>query len=132
MGKRSWVNKQDMQHLKGYLLQHGIPPKMVDEIRLAFINDAVRESNDMKYDRIYAGIALAAHRAFGFGPKRILRIMHAFDDLAGYISSNDEGYDWTSLMTDLRNETGFVVQTDGENRLVFEYLGTDVPKEEEE
>jgi len=122
-------SKQDIDNLKLYLLKHGIPPRFVDEVRAALVNDAIRESTDMKYDRIYAGIALAAYNSYGFGAKRALRLLRAFDDLAG--SMAEPGNSWDDLMLDLRNKTGLVVRTDEENRLVFEYIGKDVEEAKE-
>lgn len=122
MGK-SWVNTADFKSLKLYLLKHNIPPAMVDNIRAAFVNDAVREAQDMKYDRIYSGIALMLRQEFGFGAKRIMRGMRRFDGLCTKVAHDE--ITWEELMGELDRETGIVIRTDDENggRLICEYQG---------
>lgn len=91
---------------------------MTDAIRLAFIDDAIQNGKDVQADRIYTLIALMLHDAYGMGQKRIIKGLQLFDQYCGRTA---EEWSWTDVMKELRDKTGLVVQTDGEDRLVFEY-----------
>lgn len=113
-----------MQQVEAYLARYGIPKQMIKKIRLALIYDAVTEGKDLKYDRIYTGIALAARRAYGFGAKRILRLLRMFDRICGSVLEDGEHTadprDWTDIMQELKDETGIVIHTGEDNRLICE------------
>jgi hypothetical protein len=113
-----------MQQVEAYLARYGIPKQMIKKIRLALIYDAVTEGKDLKYDRIYTGIALAARRAYGFGPERILRLLREFDSICGSVLDDGEHTadprDWTDIMQELKDETGIVINTGEDNRLICE------------
>lgn len=112
-----------MQQIKGYLLQKGVPPAMFDTIRLALIDDAIRNSNALRTDRIFCLLALTLRKAYGFGRKRITEGMKTFDELNGRFTSPDEDVSWNELMQELRDETGLVIVTNTEDRIAFEYIG---------
>lgn len=114
----------NLQQVKAYLAAHGIPRQMVDKIRVVLTSDAIQESTAMKYDRIYTGIALAARRAYGFGPERILRLLREFDSICGSVLEDGEHTvdprDWTDIMQELKDTTGIVIHTGDDNRLICE------------
>lgn len=114
--------KANLATVKAYLAAHGIPRTMVDNIRTVLINDAIQESNAMKYDRIYTAVALAIRHEYGFGPERILRGLREFDRICGSVLGNEERDErpWTEIMEELKEETGIVIHTGDENRLICE------------
>ena len=113
-----------MQQVEGYLAKYGIPKQVIKQIRIALISDAVTEGKDLKYDRIYTGIALAARRAYGFGAVRILRLLRSFDAICGSVLEDGEHTtdprEWTDIMQELKDETGIVIHTGEDNRLICE------------
>lgn len=111
-----------LKAVETYLAHYGIPRHMITKIRASLINDAIRESDSMKYDRIYTGIALALRKAYGFGPEKILRGLKKFDEICGSVLTGDglDERDWTDIMQELKDETGIVISTADENRLIFE------------
>jgi len=121
--------KRDVQRMKAYLAGKGIPRQMIEEIRLTFVNDALLEANDMKYDRIYSGIGLMLRREFNFGVDRIMRGLRMFDQLCGSVC--EEGYSWEQLMADLDKEVGIVIKTNEDDRLICEYKGYSKEREKE-
>lgn len=120
--KETKGQKLTMQQVYGYLASKGVPRTMVHAIRYSLIQDAVVEGTEMKYDRIYTGLALAIRRAYGFGPERILRGLREFDKIAGsvLISEDEEAPSWTDIMQQLQDETGIVIHTGSDDRLVCE------------
>ena len=108
----------NMKGVKMYLRSRGIPPSMVDQIRLAFANDAVQNSNGVQADRIYTLLALTLHEEYGFGHQRIFRGLQRFDQLNAEAA---ESYKWPELMERLQDETGIVITTNTEERIAFEY-----------
>ena len=114
-----------MQQIKGYLLQRGVPPAMFDSIRLTLIDDAIRNSDALRVDRIFCLLALAIHEAYGFGVKRILKGLKAFEELNAQFEDPDADVSWNKLMAELRAKTGLVISTNTEDRIAFEYLGGD-------
>lgn len=112
-----------MQQIKGYLLQKGVPPVMFDTIRLALIDDALRNSNALRTDRIFCLLALTLRKAYNFGRKRITQGMKVFDELNGRFSDPNDEVSWNELMQELRDETGLVIVTNTEDRIAFEYIG---------
>lgn len=112
-----------MNQIKGYLRQKGVPPAMFDTIRLALIDDAIRNSNALRTDRIFCLLALTLRKAYNFGRKRITDGMKVFDELNGRFTSPDEDVSWNELMQELRDETGLVIVTNTEDRIAFEYIG---------
>lgn len=116
--------KSEIKNLVGFLRAKGISQSMIDQIRIAFVNEAMAESSNMKYDRIYTAIALMLRRAYGFGHVRIFRGMNAFGDIMSSVAA-DDAKEWEELMAELDDETGIVIRTDCENRdrLVCEYMG---------
>lgn len=114
-----------MQQIKGYLLQKGVPPAMFDTIRLALIDDAIRNSNALRTDRIFCLLALALNEAYGFDTEQITVGLKTFDELNGKFTDPDTDVSWNALMAELRDKTGLVIATNTEDRIAFEYLGED-------
>lgn len=116
--------RMTMQAVYAYLARHGIPKHMIQQIQVSLIYDAVTQGEDLKYDRIYSGIALALRKEMGWGPERILRVLRRFDDVCGSVLDKDEnGEDlanWNKLMQELKEETGLVIHTGDDNRLICE------------
>ena len=124
--------KYTLAQITGYLAQKGIPKSMVTQIRQHLTYDSVAESHAVIADRIFAGIAIAARKAFGFGPKRIMQLLKEFDAVAGSVLDGPDGKrsnkDWTDLMEWLREETGLIIRSGDGDRLVVEVL-TDEEKQ---
>lgn len=120
----------NMKQVTVYLAKHGIPKTMVNEIRMAFMNDAIENGGNIQADRIYTSVALMLHRAFGFGAKRIFKGLRCFDDLNGSVN---EDATWHQLMQELEEETGIIIRSgEDKDRLAFEYRGRmDLKKGEE-
>ena len=105
-----------------YLAKMGVPKHTVQMIQIAMIQDALTQSGNMKCDRIYTGIGLMLHDVFGFGQKRIFKGLHGFDDICGSVLSDDpeNEKDWVDIMQRFKNETGIVIHTGGDDRLIAE------------
>lgn len=114
-----------MKQVTGFLRQRGVSPQMTEAIRLAFIQDAVQNGKDIQADRIYTMLALSLHDVSGFGAKRIIKVLERFDY---YSSIPQEELDWPELMKQLREKTGLVVQSNTEDRIVFEYIPEEMKK----
>ena len=116
--------KMTMQQVYGYLAQRGVPKHMIQMIQMSLIYDAITEGNDMKYDRIFTGIAIALRKECGWGAERILRVLRKFDEVCGSVLEKDlEGEElanWTKLMEWLKEETGIVIHTGEDTRLICE------------
>lgn len=115
--------KMTMNEVAGYLASKGVPRWMINRIRISLIYDAVTQGADIKYDRIYAGMALMLRRAYGFGQERILKGLHMFDQIAGSVIADDDNpsnKDWMDIMAELKAETGIVIHTGDDNRLICE------------
>ena len=56
-----------MTQVEALLRARGFSPSAIAQIRVIMVDDAVRNAEDVKSDRIYALIALTLHRVFGFG-----------------------------------------------------------------
>jgi len=100
--------------------RYGMPMATINAIMICLVDDSVRNGNDVKSDRIYSLIALMLHRVFGFGVKRIMRFMHAFDGAVGEVAEG--GREWPEIMADLEAETGIVVHSGDGDRFAFEYV----------
>lgn len=110
-----------MQQVYVYLTSRGVPKQKIHQIREALIYDAVTEGTDLKYDRIYTGIALMLRRAYGFGQERILKGLREFDKTVGSVlQDGEDSKDWTDLIRELEEETGIQIHTGSDNRLICE------------
>lgn len=111
----------NMKQVTLYLTKHGIPKPMINEIRMAFMDDAIRNGGNIQADRIYTSVALMLRRAYGFGAQRILKGLKCFDELNG---SALEDKTWEELMKELDEETGIIIRSgEDKDRLAFEYRG---------
>lgn len=106
------------------LRMYGVPKTMVDSILADLILYSVTEGKDLKYDRIYSGVALMLYRRYKLSGPEILEGLREFDRICGSVLDKDEnGEDianWTKLMEELRDETGIVIRTGDDNRLICE------------
>lgn len=112
--------KYTIGQITGYLASRGIPKEMLRQIRLSLTYDAVTQSNEIKYDRIFAGIALMLHRTYGFGQDRIIRGLKSFDEIVGSVLDDAEDRDWKTIMEELKEETKIAIRTGDDNRLICE------------
>lgn len=112
--------KHTLKEITCYLKVKGVPKQMIEEIRMHLAYDAVTQGKAVQYDRIYTAVAIVLRKAFGFGPQRILKGLRCFDETVGSVLEPDA--DWTDLMDWLRDETGIIVRTDAEDRVVVEAL----------
>lgn len=117
--------KNTMSQVYPYLLAHGIPRQMIDSLRTSLIYDAITEAHDIAYDRIYCGIALTMHDKFGMEAEQIIEALEYFDKVCAEVimdAHSDATKDWMDHMDRLREETGIVVYTGDDNRLIVESL----------
>jgi 3-deoxy-D-arabino-heptulosonate 7-phosphate (DAHP) synthase class II len=91
-----------------YLASKGIPKPMMHTIRDILADEAVREADNIRYNRIYTAIAIMLHRHLGFGRKRTLDALHYFDDLCGEMLNTDKN--WGDLMKELDEELHIVIR----------------------
>lgn len=110
---------------RGYMNKYySVPTKVFDTFREALIYWAVVEGDDLKYDRIYSGVALMLHRRYHLSGPEILEGLREFDAVCGSVLDKDENDEdmanWHDLMVELRDETGIVIHTGDDNRLVCE------------
>ena len=112
-----------LKEVMGYLRMKGIPKDMINQIRMSLTYDAVTQSKDIQYDRIYAAVALMLHDTYQYGQQRILRGLRSFDSIVGSVMDDSET--WPGLTNRLREETGLVIRSGGDDRLVVEVLTDD-------
>ena len=132
MSKKKKLTKEQQKTIEDFRLflskYYNVPSKTFDMFREALIYDAVTQGKDVKYDRIFAGIALMLRDEYGFGAERILRGLKKFDEICGSVLDTDEDgndiADWPDLMQRLKDETGIVIRTGDDNRLIVE-IGED-------
>ena len=97
---------------------------MVDSILADLILYSVTEGKDLKYDRIYSGVALMLWRRYKLSGPEILEGLREFDRICGSVLDKDEnGEDtanWTAIMEWLKEETGIVIHTGDDKRLICE------------
>lgn len=120
--KETKGQRMTMNQVYGYLASRGVPKMMIHAIRYSLIQDAITEGTDMKYDRIYTGIALAVRRAYDLEAEEILKALREFDKIAGSVLIRDDetAPSWTDIMQELKDETGLVIHTGPDDRLVCE------------
>jgi len=114
-------SKYVRENLTKILQAYNIPPSTIRLLREAFMYDAVQQARDFKYDRIYCCIGLSLFNVFGFGARRIIKLLTEFDRLCGAINGNEQT--WEDVMRDLHKKVGLLVRTDEDNRLILEYEG---------
>jgi len=101
--------------------KYRVPDHVIDRLRVAFTQEAIKDSSSMRYDRILTAMAVAAKRCFPqFGAGRIARLLQTFDQISGEVQESEDG--WSGIMEELDRTTGIVVQ-DNPNRFVAEYRG---------
>lgn len=114
-------SKSDIYRL---LRMYGVSKEFTDAILSDLIYYAVTEGNDLKYDRIYSGVALMLHRRYHLSGPEILEGLREFDAVCGSVLSDEEtgeeGADWRDLMAELKEATGIVIHTGDDNRLICE------------
>ena len=78
----SWILKKDYQQFLARI--HRDATKKLDA---DVMHKARLETAEIQTNWLYGAFALALHRAYGWGPIRIARALHATDDVAGEIAS---------------------------------------------
>lgn len=118
------IPRQSKEQCYAVLKMYGVPKHVVDAIMQNLIYYAVVEGDNLKYDRIYSGVALMLHRRYHLSGPEILEGLREFDAVCGSVLDKDENDEdmanWHDLMTELRDETGIIVHTGGDDRLVCE------------
>lgn len=110
--------KYSMGQITGYLKVKGVPQQMIQQIRRALAVDAMQEADNLHWDRIYCSIALALRSCYGYGPQRIMKCMQTVNDLMMEVA--DGKTTWRENMEKLRDETGIVIRTGDDDRLIIE------------
>lgn len=110
---------------RGYLNQYySVPYRVFDTFREALIYWAVVEADALKYDRIYSGVAIMLWKRYQLSGPEIMEGLKTYDAICGSVLDTDEnGEDianWHDLMVELRDNTGIVIHTGDDNRLICE------------
>lgn len=111
-----------MGQVAAYLRAKGVPPSTIKRIRASLESDAIQYADAARYDRIYTAVALACRREFGWGLKRTMRMLRAFDQVCGETLGAD-AKDWTEIMAELENELHIVIRMEDDKVAVREYVG---------
>lgn len=104
--------------------KYRVPDTWLKELRAAYADHAVRDSEEIKMNRIYSVAALALRRYTNskkdpWGTKRLLEYLQTFSDLyERFVTSGDN---WAHLMKELRDEAGIVIRTGEEGDELCEY-----------
>lgn len=114
--------EERLKLLTSLMHRKGVKKDIIEEFRVLLCCDAVTQAEAVMYDRIYSAIALMLRKHLGFGPKRIMECLKAFDETVGRTKTadGDGNTGWTSLMQELKDETGIVISSGDGNRLVCE------------
>ena len=107
-----------MKQVTALLKKRGIPQAAINDIRMAFIQDAVQNAGDVHADRMFTLVAMMLMETYGFGHTRIFRGLQKLDELAARAAQDGE---WPVMMEELREKTGIVVSSDSGDRIAFEY-----------
>lgn len=76
---------------------------------LSDLQDGIRQDiSNFNVEAILTCLALALHRKFKFGPKRIMRVLNYIDELMGGIV--DDIYTVDGYKQQLKEETGVVIK----------------------
>lgn len=106
------------------LHMYGCSNYQINAIRESLIYYSVTEGTDVKYDRIYSAVAILLWRRYQLSGLEIYNALHDFDAVCGSVLRNDEtgedGLDWGDLMQELKDNTGIVIHTGDDNRLICE------------
>lgn len=110
---------ENTKMIYAYLKARGIPKPIVDRIRKTLAEDALVDGKMLAYNRIYTAVALMLRRHLGFGRKRIIDALHAFDDICGSVL--DEDREWAEIMQELDDETGLIIRCGDDGNVLCEY-----------
>lgn len=103
---------------------YAVPTKVFDAFRESLIYYAVTEGDWLRYDRIFCGVAIMLWQRYKLSGPEILEGLKTYDSICGSVLDKDEnGEDtanWHDLMEKLREETGIVIHTGPDNRLICE------------
>ena len=84
--RRRMERNNRIEERKGKIL---MSPQEVNNLKKKIIDDVA----DFKVEALMTCFALTLHRLFGFGPKRILRVLQYIDDLMGDINEGKKTVD---------------------------------------
>lgn len=110
---------QDSKACMAFLAaRYRIPKSMLDEIRAIMIQDALIDGQTVAYNRIYTAVALMLHEHLGYGRKRIVSALHAFDNIVGRVLDSDTN--WEDIMKELDDKTGLIIRME-DDKVLCEY-----------
>lgn len=104
--------------------KYRVPDTLIKELRAVYADRSIRDSEEIKMNRIYSVSALALRRytavkGVTWGRKRLIEYLQTFSDLyEQFVTSGDR---WHDLMETLRNEAGIVIRTGEEGDELIEY-----------
>lgn len=104
--------------------KYKVPDTLIRELRAVYADRSIRDSEEIKMNRIYSVSALALRRCTAvkgvtWGRKRLIEYLQTFSDLyEQFVNSGDR---WHDLMLTLRNEAGIVIRTGEEGDEICEY-----------
>lgn len=104
--------------IMAYLKRKGVPKNMMEEIRVALLEDAVVNGESIQYDRVFTAMGLMLKRCLGLDSQKILECLDCYDKINGLVVRGEKN--WTELMSELEEETGIVIHT-SQDRLICEY-----------
>lgn len=111
---------QTVGQVKAYLASKGIPKSTVDAIRETLVDDALRNGEGMRGNRLYSIIAYTCYHELGWGRTRTPRFLHQLDDNFAKVT-NDE-LSWTEIMEDIWQNLSLRVECiDERDRELWEY-----------
>lgn len=128
MSRRNKLTKGQQKSIDDFRLflnkYYSVPVKTFNMFMESLIYYSVTEADFVKYDRIFSGVAIMLWRRYKLSGPEILEGLREFDRICGSVLDKDEnGEDianWTKLMEELRDETGIVIRTGDDNRLICE------------
>lgn len=111
------------ERVMGYLRAKGIPKKKLDEIRILLCEDAVTNSDNIIFNRIYTAIGVMLHRHYGFTGEQVMEGLQVFDSICGSVLHNE--ISWSEIMKELDDECGIIIRSGEYNKPICEYKAMD-------
>lgn len=103
---------------------YSVPVKTFNMFMESLIYYSVTEADFVKYDRIFSGVAIMLWRRYKLSGPEIFKGLEEYDRICGSVLRNEEtgedGEDWADLMKELKDNTGIVIHTGDDNRLICE------------
>ena len=96
---KALLQRYDKAQRIDQLMQNGISPKDLEETYRQGYNDGARDAGVPIVKSCYAGICLAMRERFGFGKKRLMRVLSTVDEKIMLALNNQELVDETFKKT---------------------------------